>query len=58
MVVADNASNMKKVLREGNFEAQGCFVHTLQLVVYFHNVLLLILLQYVVVLLAISNILP
>ena len=33
MVVADNASNMKKALREGNFEAQGCFAHTLQLVV-------------------------
>ena len=27
------ASNMKKALREGNFEAQGCFAHTLQLVV-------------------------
>ena len=25
MVVADNASNMKKALREGHFEAQGCF---------------------------------
>jgi len=24
MVVADNASNMKKALREGHFEAQGC----------------------------------
>ena len=33
MVVADNASNMKKALREGHFEAQGCFAHTLQLVV-------------------------
>ena len=33
MVVADNASNMKKALREGNFETQGCFAHTLQLVV-------------------------
>ena len=33
IVVADNASNMKKALREGNFEAQGCFAHTLQLVV-------------------------
>jgi len=33
MAVADNASNMKKALREGNFEAQGCFAHTLQLVV-------------------------
>ena len=32
-VVADNASNMKKALREGHFEAQGCFTHTLQLVV-------------------------
>ena len=27
------ASNMKKALREGHFEAQGCFAHTLQLVV-------------------------
>ena len=34
MVVADNASNMKKALREGHFEAQGCFAHTLQLVVH------------------------
>ena len=33
MVVADNASNMKKALREGRFEAQGCFAHTLQLIV-------------------------
>ena len=33
MVVADNASNMKKALREGNFEVQGYFAHTLQLVV-------------------------
>ena len=33
MVVADNASNMKKALREGHFEAQGCFAHTLQLIV-------------------------
>ena len=33
MIAADNASNMKKALREGNFEAQGCFAHTLQLVV-------------------------
>ena len=34
MVVADNAaSNMKKALKEGHFEAQGCFAHTLQLVV-------------------------
>ena len=33
MVVADNASNMKKALREGQFEAQGCFAHTLQLIV-------------------------
>jgi len=33
MVVADNASNTKKALREGHFEAQGCFMHTLQLVV-------------------------
>ena len=29
MVVADNASNMKKALREGLFETQGCFAHTL-----------------------------
>ena len=34
MVVADNASNMKKALREGHFKAQGCFAHTLQLVVH------------------------
>ena len=33
MVVADNASNMKKAPREGHFEAQGCFAHTFQLVV-------------------------
>ena len=33
MVVADNASNMKKALREGRFKAQGCFAHTLQLIV-------------------------
>ena len=33
MVMADNASNMKKALREGRFEAQGCFAHTLQLIV-------------------------
>ena len=33
MVVANNASNMKKALREGRFEAQGCFAHTLQLIV-------------------------
>ena len=34
MVVADNASNTKKALREGHFKAQGCFAHTLQLVVH------------------------
>ena len=33
MVVVDNGSNMKKALKEGNFQAQGCFAHTLQLVV-------------------------
>ena len=33
LVVADNASNMKKALREGRFEAQGCFAHILQLIV-------------------------
>ena len=33
MVVGDNASNMKKALREGRFEAQGCFAHALQLMV-------------------------
>ena len=34
MVIADNASNIKKALREDHFEAQGCFTHTLQLVVH------------------------
>ena len=33
MVVVDNTGNMKKVLREGNFKAQGCFAHTLQLII-------------------------
>ena len=33
LVVADNASNMKRAMKEGQFEAQGCFAHTLQLVV-------------------------
>ena len=33
IVVADNAGNIKKALREDHFEAQGCFAHTLQLVV-------------------------
>ena len=33
MIVADNASNMKRAMKEGQFEAQGCFAHTLQLVV-------------------------
>ena len=33
MVVADNAINMKKALRESRLEAQGCFAHTLQLIV-------------------------
>ena len=33
MVVADNASNMKKAMRGGRFEARGCFAHTLQLIV-------------------------
>ena len=33
LVVADNASNMQRAMKEGQFEAQGCFAHTLQLVV-------------------------
>ena len=33
IVVADNAGNIKKALREDHFEAQGCFAYTLQLVV-------------------------
>ena len=33
LVVADNASNMKRAMKKGRFEAQGCFAHTLQLVV-------------------------
>ena len=33
MVVVHNASNIKKALRKGSFEAQDCFAHTLQLVV-------------------------
>jgi len=33
LVIADNASNMKRAIKEGQFEAQGCFACMLQLVV-------------------------
>jgi len=33
LVLTDNASNMKKALREANMSEFGCFAHSLQLVV-------------------------
>ena len=33
LVLTDNASNMKKALRDANFSGFGCFAHSLQLVI-------------------------
>ena len=33
LVLTDNASNMKKALRDANLSGFGCFAHSLQLVV-------------------------
>ena len=33
LIIRDNASNMVKAMRDGNFEDLGCFDHTLQLVI-------------------------
>ena len=30
LVVADNASNIKRAMKEGKFEAQGCIAYTLR----------------------------